>query len=307
MNNFLKLVEKTEKNNINDFLSPDKKSIDYIKALNDKDILKNIQTILNKYNIYNTYKYIKSDITDKVYFFIISLCEKLSYIDNINIDNFIKDFIFYNNYDDLNYIVNCSNDKTDYEIFLYDIYNSIYTDLLDNNINPDNSKNYIIDNKNKIDFISDKILFKISHIVVKNIFSISYNLSDDKNNFNSELFFLKFISVNKDKKNNDYKKSKDKEMNKKTNKLSDIELKQYQDKINKMNISSIAFEIKNNWVNTNYAAKPYIEAMKYLNNINDNYGLDSAKSIVLYALSNMAAFKGDKAKIIKAHLKKMCK
>ena len=49
--NFKKLVDKTDKIDINNFLSPDKKTIDYVKTLQDKDILKNIETILNKYNI----------------------------------------------------------------------------------------------------------------------------------------------------------------------------------------------------------------------------------------------------------------
>ena len=42
-----------------------------------------------------------------------------------------------------------------------------------------------------------------------------------------------------------------------------------------------------------------------LTNVTDSYGMDSAKSVVLYFLSNAGTWKGDKAKEIKAELKKM--
>ena len=67
----------------------------------------------------------------------------------------------------------------------------------------------------------------------------------------------------------------------------------------------IANEIRKEWKNVNYAAKPYLSAMACLNSINDSYGMDSAKSIVLYFLSNASQFKGETAKRIKAELKKM--
>lgn len=70
-------------------------------------------------------------------------------------------------------------------------------------------------------------------------------------------------------------------------------------------ISSIAAEIRLEWKNVNYAAKPYLSAMFGLNSINDNYYEDSAKSIVLYFLANARSWTGPKAKEIKAELKKM--
>ncbi len=72
-------------------------------------------------------------------------------------------------------------------------------------------------------------------------------------------------------------------------------------------LSEIAFDIKRNWTNVNYAAKPYLDAMYSLNSVNDNYGFDSGKSIVLYFLSNASQFKGDKAKELKAELKALVK
>lgn len=68
-------------------------------------------------------------------------------------------------------------------------------------------------------------------------------------------------------------------------------------------ISAIAADIGKNWMNVNYAAKPYLDAMHSLTSIQDNYGLDSAKSVVLYFLSNASSFRGEEAKRIKAELK----
>jgi hypothetical protein len=42
-----------------------------------------------------------------------------------------------------------------------------------------------------------------------------------------------------------------------------------------------------------------------LTDANSNYGMDSAKSIVLYFLSNATTYRGAKAKELKAELKKI--
>jgi hypothetical protein len=44
-----------------------------------------------------------------------------------------------------------------------------------------------------------------------------------------------------------------------------------------------------------------------LDSITDNYGADSAKSVVLYFLSNANTWRGEHAKRIKAELKGMVK
>ncbi len=54
-----------------------------------------------------------------------------------------------------------------------------------------------------------------------------------------------------------------------------------------------------------YAAIPYINAMAQLDGINDRYGCDSGKVVVLYFLSNAAQWKGDRARAIKLELKEM--
>lgn len=70
-------------------------------------------------------------------------------------------------------------------------------------------------------------------------------------------------------------------------------------------LSVIAREIKNNWKNVSYAAKPYLDAMLQLESINDSYYEDSGRSIVAYFLSNSSQWKGDVAKRIKAELRAM--
>jgi hypothetical protein len=65
----------------------------------------------------------------------------------------------------------------------------------------------------------------------------------------------------------------------------------------------IARDIYQAWPKVNYAAKPYLEAMRDLSSINDKYGYDDARSIVLYFLSNASSFRGDSAKTLKLELK----
>jgi asparagine synthetase B (glutamine-hydrolysing) len=72
-------------------------------------------------------------------------------------------------------------------------------------------------------------------------------------------------------------------------------------------LSVIANEIAKEWKNVNFGAVPYLNAMRSLDSITDTYGMDSAKSIVLYFLSNARSFQGEAAKRIKLELNKMCK
>lgn len=68
-------------------------------------------------------------------------------------------------------------------------------------------------------------------------------------------------------------------------------------------ISTIAREISREWKNVNYAAKPYLQAMRSLDSASDSYGYDSAKSIVSYFLCNASGYRGEAAKAHKAALK----
>ncbi|MBO7509937.1 MAG: hypothetical protein J6T35_02030 [Bacteroidales bacterium] len=73
-------------------------------------------------------------------------------------------------------------------------------------------------------------------------------------------------------------------------------------------IYEIAREIRKDWgAKVSAYAKPYLDAMMCLDSIDDNYYLDSAKSVVLYFLCNAGTWRGETAKRIKAELKQMCK
>lgn len=67
----------------------------------------------------------------------------------------------------------------------------------------------------------------------------------------------------------------------------------------------IAQDIKSNWPNVNYAAKPYLEAMATLDSIEQKYYYDTGKSIVLYFLANAGTWRGEVAREIKKELKTM--
>lgn len=69
----------------------------------------------------------------------------------------------------------------------------------------------------------------------------------------------------------------------------------------------IAQEIRKEWPNANYAAVPYLDAMRSMASVNDTYGLDDGKTIVLYFLANAGTWRGEAAKRIKAELKEMIK
>jgi hypothetical protein len=72
-------------------------------------------------------------------------------------------------------------------------------------------------------------------------------------------------------------------------------------------LSVIAREIRADWHKPYFGAMPYLDAMSTLDRMSDNYFQDSAKSIVLYFLSNATSWRGDTARRVKAELKGMVK
>ena len=73
-------------------------------------------------------------------------------------------------------------------------------------------------------------------------------------------------------------------------------------------IAALATVIVKDWgEKTYFGAKPYIGAMLSLTSVNDTYGCDSGKEIVLYFLSNASTWRGEVAKAVKAELKKRLK
>lgn len=69
----------------------------------------------------------------------------------------------------------------------------------------------------------------------------------------------------------------------------------------------IGNEISRDWKKPYFGAKPYIAALQSLHYLSDSYGYDSAKSVVLYFLSNAGTWKGETAKRVKAELRAMVK
>ena len=76
-------------------------------------------------------------------------------------------------------------------------------------------------------------------------------------------------------------------------------------KVQNRPLYEVAHEIKKDWKNVSPYAKPYLDAMATLDSITDNYGWDSADSIVRYFLSNAASWRGETAKAVKKELKAM--
>lgn len=74
-----------------------------------------------------------------------------------------------------------------------------------------------------------------------------------------------------------------------------------------MSLSAIARLIRIHWAKPYFGAKPYLEAMACMESVDDNYGMDSGRSIVNYALCNLSTFKGEVAKLIKAELRRRVK
>ena len=70
-------------------------------------------------------------------------------------------------------------------------------------------------------------------------------------------------------------------------------------------IYEIARDIRTNWPKVNYAAAPYLAAMRDLNVITDKYVYDTGASVVRYFLANASSWRGPEAKRIKAELKAM--
>lgn len=73
------------------------------------------------------------------------------------------------------------------------------------------------------------------------------------------------------------------------------------------NLFAIASIIRTDWININYGAVPYLDAMASLNSIQDEYFDDSARSVVVYFLANAQSWRGETAKAVKQKLKALLK
>ena len=75
----------------------------------------------------------------------------------------------------------------------------------------------------------------------------------------------------------------------------------------KRKLYEIAKEIRSDWKNVYFGAKPYLSAMETLSDVNDFYGHEQGDGIVLRFLANAQTWRGEVARRIKKELNQMCK
>jgi hypothetical protein len=80
-----------------------------------------------------------------------------------------------------------------------------------------------------------------------------------------------------------------------------------QTELETLSLHAIAKLIQRDWKNVNYAAKPYLDAMHQLRDVQDTFGLDDGSSIVRYFLGNATSWRGETARNVKAELKRRLK
>jgi hypothetical protein len=72
-------------------------------------------------------------------------------------------------------------------------------------------------------------------------------------------------------------------------------------------LSLYAAEIEADWQNVSIHARPYLDALKSLDQITEAYGLDSASYCLIYFLANAQSWRGEVARATKKELKKLYK
>jgi hypothetical protein len=75
----------------------------------------------------------------------------------------------------------------------------------------------------------------------------------------------------------------------------------------RVTVSEIAHAIAKDWTNVSPYAADYLNAMKEIRSVEDNYYADSAKSVIMYFLANAGSYRGDNARSYKALLKELVK
>jgi hypothetical protein len=72
-------------------------------------------------------------------------------------------------------------------------------------------------------------------------------------------------------------------------------------------IFEIVKEIRADWEKVNYGAVPYLDAMATINKIEESYYYESARTQVIYFLSNATTWRGDVARRVKKELNDILK
>lgn len=71
-----------------------------------------------------------------------------------------------------------------------------------------------------------------------------------------------------------------------------------------LNVAGIARLVEQDWKKVYFGAVPYLQAMATMHSVNDAYGLDPGREIILYFLSNASTWRGETARAVKAELKR---
>jgi len=72
-------------------------------------------------------------------------------------------------------------------------------------------------------------------------------------------------------------------------------------------INVIADEIRRDWKKVNYGAVPYLNAMRCVRSVDDEYGCEDGRTQVAYFLSNANTWRGEVARRVKKELNEMIK
>lgn len=72
-------------------------------------------------------------------------------------------------------------------------------------------------------------------------------------------------------------------------------------------LNEYAAIIRQDWAKPSPYAAPYIDAMRYGNQVTDKYLIGDFKSVVLGFLANAQSWRGDAAKQVKAELKQIAR
>jgi hypothetical protein len=68
-------------------------------------------------------------------------------------------------------------------------------------------------------------------------------------------------------------------------------------------LAQLAEVVYLDWSPVNYAAAPYLDAMRSLGSMADTFGADSARSVVAYFLNNASSWRGPVARAVKSELR----
>ena len=77
--------------------------------------------------------------------------------------------------------------------------------------------------------------------------------------------------------------------------------------IQKRPLYVIAHEIRSDWKNVFFGAEPYLGAMEQIGSIDEMFYADTARSVVVYFLSNATNWRGEVARRVKKELQEMLK